>query len=89
MVYLVNNILPIPPLKSDQTELLNQLNAGLNSRIEQLRTEYARHIPDDLQTRFLLDGRIRHNGAIDELIITPMENVNLKLWEETLQFISF
>lgn len=89
MVEIINKITPNPPFTIDQRDISNQIDRTLNHRIDQLIEKFNRYIPAETHSKFLIEGKIRHNGALDEVFITPMENVDLKLWEDKLQFILF
>lgn len=75
--------LPVDGLESKENEYRNTRVA---ERIEGLRLKYKELIPEELETRFILEGRVKKDTTIDDLTITPMENVSEELWDK-LQFI--
>lgn len=82
MVEFTNNLRRLPTDTDNHEE--NRLNLWRNeqvdNRIESLRAQYETIVPQELQTRFLIDGVIKPDG-IDDMIITQMDNVDDELWE--------
>lgn len=79
MVTFTDNIIYLPTngLESAENKYRND---KASTRIEALRKKYEAIVPQELQTRFILDGRVRKDSSIEELVITPMENVSDGLW---------
>ena len=85
MVTFTDKIIYLPTNGSESAE--NQYrNDKASTRIGGLRKKYEVIVPQELQTRFILDGRVRKDSSLEELVITPMENVSDELWAK-LQFI--
>ena len=81
MVTFTNNLqrLPIDTNNIAENDLNRWRNDQIDTRLETLRLQYDAMVPQELETRFLIDGRITSAG-IDDMIITPMDNVSDVLW---------
>lgn len=85
MVTFIDNIIYLPTDKHDDLENTNR-NKKIFERINNLKKKYENIVPQNLDTRFILEGRVRRDASLDEFTINPIENVSDALWEK-LQYV--